>query len=380
MKPIQWSGSDSMEATAERKHQTSTHVVNNQYLRASIDFFYAELALRLLTFFWLYWAVQKFNLYLGRPAELFEPLNMVGRLVAPALPQKEVFWGVMTVAALANGSKFFLRKAILPQMVLAAALLWINLVLWSYGYLPHVNHLFLLAHLFLIFVAVERPAVNAPDKYQYAGINWFYFGLLFVYTLSGLWKIAALGKKLLSHSPDVHWLKPEAALYNAVVSFRDYDQPFPFAHLYLEYPWVWQIGFVVTVYFLTSAVVAAWHPPLRPWIGALLICFHLINQFAFLIFFVVTCLTVFCLFFPYSLIFRKHQTRYSFPREIRFTGRKQQACYVRQYEDGEQDVYLGFEAYRQRLLDQRYYLAGLLYFPGVKPFTELYWRVIRPKF
>ncbi|WP_181307312.1 hypothetical protein [Rufibacter sp. XAAS-G3-1] len=363
-----------MAPNASSRPKTSDSGFFNRYLRASTDFFYAELFLRLFTFVWLCWALTKFDQYLDRPAELYEPLTWVGSLVTPVLPRKEVFWGVLAVAALANLGKFFVKRAIIPQVVLAAALLWINLVLWSYGYLPHVNHLFLLAHLFLIFVVVEKPGVNKPDKIQYTSINWFYFGLLFVYTLSGLWKIAALAKKLLSASADVHWLRPPAALYNALVSFREYDQPLTFAHLFLEYPWVWQIGFVAVVYILTSAVAAAGHPPLRPWVGALLMGFHLINQFAFLIFFVVACLTILCLFFPYSLVCRQYRELCRFPIDFRFTGKKRTATYIRTYEDGQEDAYHGFEAYRQRLQDKHYYLSGLLCFPGVKLVTELCWR------
>ncbi|RNI23688.1 hypothetical protein [Rufibacter latericius] len=364
-----------MEKTVSRQQKTSEHGRFNQHLRAVVDFYYAELFLRLLTFVWLYWALTKFHLYLDRPPELYEPLTLLGRLAAPVLPAKEIFWTVVALAALANFSKLFRKRALIPQVLLAASLLWINLVLWSYGYLPHVNHLFLLAHLFLIFVAVERPGKNRPDQIQYATINWFYFGLLFVYTLSGLWKIAALAKKLLSSSAAVHWLRPEAALYNALVSFRDYDQPFRLAQLFVDFPGVWQLGFVATVYFLTSAVAAAWHPPLRPWVGGLLICFHLINQFAFLIFFVVACLTLLCLFFPYGAVFRQSRTQYRFPAVFLFSGRKQEAAYFRQYEDGQEDAFFGFEAYRQKLLDWNYYQAGFLYFPGIKILTELTWRL-----
>ncbi|AKQ47132.1 hypothetical protein TH63_18190 [Rufibacter radiotolerans] len=364
-------------ATAQTRGKLTESSLQNRYLRAVVDFFYAEQALRLFTFVWLYWALEKYVLYLQRPADLFEPLTLVGKLVAPELPAKELFWTVAAVCAVANLVKLFHKKSLVLQAVLAAGLLWMNLVLWSYGYLPHVNHLFLLAHLFLVFVVVEAPAKNHPDRVQYASINWFYFGLLFVYTLSGLWKIAALGKKLISASTDVHWLKPEAALYNAVVSFRDYDQPFTMAQLYTDFPWVWQLGFLVIVYVLTSAVAAAWHSPLRPWVGGFLVLFHLINQFAFLIFFVVACLTLVCLFFPYGLLFRQYRQKLAVPVRVNFEGKGNQARYRLQYQQQDQEeVFTDFEAYRQRLLDSNYYLAGLLYLPGVKAVTRLWWKLL----
>jgi len=296
--------------------------------------------------------------------------------VAPSLPAKGVFWAVVAGCALANLGKFWASGSLLLQGLLAAGLLWINLVLWSYGYLPHVNHLFLLAHLFLVFVVVEHPAKNRPGKEQYQSIQWFYFGLLAVYTLSGLWKVAALGKKLVSASGGVHWLKPEAALYNALVSFRDYDQPFAMAQVYTEFPWVWQLGFLAVVYFMVSAVAAAWHPPLRPWVGAFLVAFPLLNQFAFLIVFGVACLTLLCLFFPYSLVFRRYRQALERPTHTRFEGKGNAASFQRIYASGLQEAYAGFEAYRQRLLDKRYYLAGLLYLPGVKAAMRLYWQIL----
>jgi hypothetical protein len=364
-----------MPPTSQAEGKQTQGSLHNRYWRAAFDFYYAEQALRLFTFVWLYWALEKYAMYLQRPTDLYEPLTWVGRLVAPELPGKELFWLVAAICAVINLVKLVHKKSLWLQAFLAAGLLWINLVLWSYGYLPHVNHLFLLAHLFLVFVQVHHPARNTPDRVQYTIINWFYFGLLFVYTLSGIWKIAALGKKMLSAGTDVHWLRPEAALYNAVVSFRDYDQPFAMAQLYADWPWVWQLGFVLVLYMLTSAVAAAWHPPLRPWVGGFLVLFHLINQFAFLIFFVVACLTLVCLFFPYGLVFRQYRQKLAVPTQVLFEGKGNLTRYRRRYQDLE-EVFTGFEAYQQRLLDTHYYLAGLLYLPGVKAITQLWWQIL----
>ncbi|MGV3539843.1 MAG: hypothetical protein ACO1OQ_08535 [Rufibacter sp.] len=359
------------------QEQVSSSGKRNQYLRAAVDFFYAETMLRVFTFVWLYWALAKFELLLQRPSILYTPINAVAEAVAPTLPEKHVFWGIAGTVALANLAKLFYRKIIWLQGLVAVGLLWINLILWGYGFLAHVNHLFLLAHLFLLFLTVERPSANQVGAAHYQTINWYYFGLLFTYSLSGLWKVAAYARKIWQNSPDVHWLKPEAALYNALVSFRDYDVPLPFAHLFLYYPWVWQIGVVLVVYLQVSAVAAAWQPALRPWMGFFLIAFHLLNQFAFMVFFVVGCFTLLCLFFPYSWLLPAYRERQIQPEVKSFQGKGLKAQYARTYSNGEQDIFTGFEAYRQRWLDRHYYLTGILYLPGVQLFVWLFMRLFR---
>ncbi|MFC6996441.1 hypothetical protein [Rufibacter roseus] len=342
-----------------------------QRLRTGVDFFYAETALRIFTFVWLYWAWAKFEVLLQRPAVLFTPEGLISECLIPALPGKEVFLGVIAIAAAMNGVKFIWRSSLLAQVVLALCLLWINLIIWSYGYLPNVNHLFLLAHLFLVFACFNKSSLFSGKQEVSTGINWFYLGLLFTYSLAGTWKVAALAYKLLTSSTDVHWLKPEAALYNALVNFRDNDLPLTFAPLFTDYAWVWQLGFVGVTYLQATSIWAAWRPTLRPWVGAFLICFHLLNQFAFLVSFVVACLVLLCLFFPYSLFLNKVIKAQHV--QTSWGGSRREASYKRQYPSGEQDGYVGFEAYRQRLLDKNYYLFGILYLPGIRTVVEAWW-------
>ncbi|WP_066832675.1 hypothetical protein [Rufibacter ruber] len=369
--------SDRVVDTSTQRGGWSAAGRHNRYLRTAVDFFYAETAFRAFTFLWLYWAMAKFELLLERPRVLYTPMNAIAESIAPVLPAKPAFWAVLCVAAVANLAKIFCRQTVWLQGLLVGCLLWANLVLWGYGFLSHINHVFLLAHLFLVWVAVEKPSNNPPSREQFQTINWFYLGLLFTYTLAGLWKVGALGRKLLMSSGDVHWLKPEAALYNALVSFRDYDQPFPYAQLFLGYPWVWQVGFVLVVYLQVASVFAAWRPALRPWVGFFLVCFHLLNQFAFLIFFKVTCLVLLCLFFPYSWLLPAYRRRKLSPAHAAFQGKFLAATYKRLYANGEEDSFNGFEAYRQLWVDTYGYAAGIFYLPGINTAVSFFMRVFR---
>ncbi len=351
-------------------------VTYNDSLRAAVRFYYAQKFFRAFTFVWLYWNAAKFVQLLERPSVLFSPGHFMAQWLVPVFPAEVLFWLVLLLVGLGNGWNLFLKPSWVWQTVVALGLLWINLLPWSYGAQSHVNQLFLLAHLFLVCLNGEKPSRNHPNSTQFTAFNWFYRGLLFTYTLSGLWKVPSLLYKIGTQSADVHWLGAEAALRNARTSFLEYDLVLPFSDVFVNYAWAWQLGFVAVVYLQVTAVVSAARLPLRPWVGAAFIGFHLVNQFAFLIFFVVACFTLLFLFFPYEAVFPAfRQLRQTSTSQL-FTGSRMQARYERKYAQAPPETYTSFEAYRQKLLDRNYYLFGILYLPGLRTVVEASWRLL----
>ncbi|MCJ8164568.1 HTTM domain-containing protein [Pontibacter sp. E15-1] len=328
--------------------------------RQVFNFFIGTLALRVFSFVWLFWTVRKFQLLLQRPPELFWQLHQLPRLLMPTLPGEWLFYCIAGLAVALNGYLLVrARNQTLPQALLAVCLLWLNLPQWGYGILSHVNHTFLLAHLFLIFIPVNRASLSLPDHYLSKSIQWYYAGILFTYTLAGLWKIPALLYKLVIASPDMTWLHPDAALSNAFVSFRNYDLAFETTPFFTVFPVFWQASFVLAVYLQSVSVFAAFRQPLRPWIGLFLVLFHVMNMVAFQTFFVVATVVVLCLFIPYDAMFPRlfHQRQNgSVPKP-----------YISLYSSA-------FDGFRFKILQKHFYLAGLLYFPGVHTLAKTFLR------
>ncbi|RIJ42632.1 hypothetical protein D1627_01890 [Pontibacter oryzae] len=320
--------------------------------RNGFNFFFGVMALRVFTLLWLFWTVKKYFLLLQRPLELFWQHNFYLNWLMPELPGKMLFLSITALAAILNLLQLIrLRNSAWLQLPLALCLLWLNLPQWSYGFLSHVNHLFLLAHLFLIFIPLHKHSWRQPDQYTSKAINWFYAGLLFTYTLAGLWKIPSILYKLLTSSPDVHWLHPDGALYNAFVSFRSYDLPLHFTKLFTAVPLVWQASFILTVYVQSISVFAAFRQQLRPWVALFLILFHVVNMLAFQTHFVVAICVLLCLFLPYDLLLP------ALFRPKSLSGSPHIAA-------------TSLERQRNRLSQRHYYLSGILYLPGLRTLAQ----------
>lgn len=316
--------------------------------RNGFNFFFGVMALRIFTLLWLFWTVKKYFLLLQRTPELFWQSNLYLNWLMPELPGKMLFLSITALAAILNLLQLIrLKSSAWLQLPLALCLLWLNLPQWSYGFLSHVNHLFLLAHLFLIFIPLEKYSWRQTDENTSKAINWFYAGLLFTYTLAGLWKIPSVLYKLLTSSPDVHWLHPDGALYNAFVSFRSYDLPLHFTKLFTEVPFVWQASFILTVYIQSISIFAAFRQQLRPWVALFLILFHVVNMLAFQTHFVVAICVLLCLFLPYDLLLPS-----LFRLEPSFGSSHIPAT--------------NFERYRNRLSQRHFYLSGIFYLPGIR--------------
>ncbi|WP_439879571.1 hypothetical protein ACSX1A_10305 [Pontibacter sp. MBLB2868] len=338
----------SAKTQSEQREEIAQNVFN---------FFVAEKVLRLFTFLWIYWTVQKYILLQDRPEEIFWFNDKLVSWIMPALPGAFLFYTVVGVAVAANLLQLVrLRNMVLPQFVLALCLMWLNLPHWGYGYISHVNHTLLLSHLFLTFVPVNRQTLLSPDKYVHQSINWFYAGILFTYTLAGLWKVPSLLYKLITFSPDAHWLHPHGALFNAFVSYRNFDLDFELAPLFTEYTLFWQVSFLIVVFLQCISIFGATRLPLRPWIGLLLVIFHVMNMLVFLTFFVVATILIICLFTPYSVLLQPLYKKYCTIVVVSPEATQGKI---------DQEI-TPFEEYRNRLKSTNYFLAGILYLPGLR--------------
>ncbi|GAB3199496.1 hypothetical protein ABID22_002354 [Pontibacter aydingkolensis] len=337
-------------------------------LRNTFNFFYAVQALRLFTFVWLYWTINKYQFLRQRPSKIFWYDHALPSLVMPALPAPLLFYTVVALVAACNLYQLLRQKNhTLCQALLALGLLWLNLALWGYGFLSHINHLYLLAHLLLTFIPLSKKSLPHASVYLHQNINWFYAGLLFTYTLSGLWKIPSLLYKLITNSGDIHWLHPQAALVNAVVGHRSLDLDFTLAPLFTEYVLFWQVSFLVVLYIQSASIFTASRQPTRPWMGLLLLIFHTVNMLFFQIYFVVASVAIICLFMPYNLLFSKKY-------KATFSNVSDNAAAMN--EDNETTA-SPFEKYRTKLNSKSYYLSGLLYMPGLRTLANLLTRLTR---
>ncbi|MFD2515104.1 hypothetical protein ACFSRY_14625 [Pontibacter locisalis] len=331
--------------------------------RNVFNFFVSVQVFRIFTFVWIYWTIQKFILLQDRPKEIFWFNDKLVSWIMPALPGETLFYTIAGIAIAANLVQLvFLRNMVIVQLVLALCLLWLNLPHWGYGFLSHVNHTLLLSHLFLIFVPVSRHLLQAPDKYVHQAINWFYAGILFTYTLAGLWKVPSLLFKLVTFSPDAHWLHPYGALFNSFVSYRNFDLNFELETIFTEHVLLWQVSFLIVVYLQSISIFGAFRQPLRPWIGLLLIIFHVMNMLVFLTYFVVATLLIVCLFTPYSLILQPLYKRY-----YAVINSISEASVVKE----PAEYQTAFENYRNKIKESNYYLSGILFLPGLRTASRL---------
>lgn len=175
---------------------------------------------------------------------------------------------------------------------------------WSYGFFSHVAHLLLLAHLFSIFISFRITTEKRGAEISNTTLNWYYGGLLFTYFLSGLWKWLGLFYKVFFKPTDINWLHPDASLFNAIISFYNYDLNFNLLPLF-SYPLFWQISFILVLFIQIFCVLAAFRPQLRTGMALALIVFHIINAIVFATVFVIAPLIIACLFFPYYSICQK---------------------------------------------------------------------------
>jgi hypothetical protein len=64
-------------------------------------------------------------------------------------------------------------------------------------------------------------------------------------------------------------------------------------------------------------------------------------------------------------------------KERNFSGRGRNALYERIYQDGSQDRFSGFYAFREKIYDAKPVTGGLLYFPFLEFIIPVVWKLCR---
>lgn len=355
----------------------SDESVHNERVFLHFNFFYAEKLLRILVFGWLVYQGFLYLSFMERPAELFYPMTYFGRLFMPEFPSPLIFGLVVLTSTLANTYCYFKNANIPAKAILAFGLLYINALQWNYGYFSQAGHLFVLVNLFIVFVKVPGPGKGNVKNPEIAeSVKWSFIGFMGTYSISGIWQVIGLvfGDTLAPGTQS--WLSTETTLFNIVAGFRSWDLSLDSVLIdVFTVPYIWPILYVGILNLQLFSFLAAVRLPLFYWVGSGTILLHLFNMVFIKTVFIVTPLLILILFFPYHLVFRnKFESLIFLEKETNFSGRYLHAVYTRKYEKGI-DVYSGFYAYREHMLDRGKWLAGLLFLPGLSLLVTVIWRI-----
>lgn len=261
----------------------------------------AQRILMLLTAGWVVYKAIQFVDLLVRPSLLFVPSTWLHQLVLPSLPPAWLFWGVCSLAIMCIGMLLCTRHTLALRAGLSLLLLYINLPQWSYGFLSHVGHHLILAHVLAIFLPLHCSSISETKQAALArSIQWYHGGLLSTFALSAAWKLRDVLLHQFITFETIHWLWPDAAYRNAIASFRMYDLPLDSWALQLYgSAWLWQLGFVcvslVQLFLPVLALRARWHS----WILLFLLFFFVSNGLLINTWFVASPLVFVALLFPY---------------------------------------------------------------------------------
>ncbi len=344
----------------------SEHYWDRERKELQFNFFYADRLLRIFTYFWLGYQFFVFLELCDRPKEIFSPVNYFPKVFMSGFPSLWYFGFVASVAMITNTISLINSRLILNKAILVFCVMWISNVRWSYGFLSNVGHCFILTHLFCLFIPA-RKSENIEEDISHARIiQLLYFGVLVVYTISGIWKAGGLAYKLTLQPEVINWLHPQAALVNSISGYRYWDiHPGILLHAF-DFPIIWQVLFVITLYLQLISFSASLRLPLLYWIGLGSIIFHFHNTIFMRTEFYVTPLILTILFFPYHLLLKggKNISYLKFKSEEAFTDKG--VIYRRTFENGATEAFSGFFAIREKCRDQRKWYYGFLYLPGIE--------------
>ncbi|WP_028981986.1 hypothetical protein [Sporocytophaga myxococcoides] len=355
-----------------RIERHSPHYNDREEKELAFNFFYADRFLRIFTFFWLFYQVYNYFQLQDRPKELFIRMNYFSKSFISEFPSSAYFFSIIIVALISNSFSIKNSSSILNKALLLFCIMWFTCLKWSYGFASHVGHFFILTHFFGLFIPAKSTDSQNQGS-QICTIRLFYFGLMVTYTISGIWKLGGLIQKLVFSPHVIHWLHPQAALVNAVSGYRFWDNQLgSLLHAY-DYPIIWQILFLLTLYLQIISFVASVRLPLFYWIGLGTIIFHIHNIVFMRTEFYVTPIIITILFFPYHLILKKKSTAIKYLNfEIQKSGEGKEFQYKRIYENGISDEFIGFYAFREQCRDSRKWYYGFLFFPGISLFANFY--------
>jgi hypothetical protein len=369
MIPQLWSllASEPLENVQRGATGTSAH-----RFRLAYSMYWGQIALLIYTFGWLVHCALNYETVALRPEVLFGPEHWYGRLFMQQLPPRWLFYSLLGLAAMADVAVLVYKRSFALRILLTLLLLWVNLPLWSYGFASHVSHLFLLAHVFGIFVDWRKPQFGHIDKYQYYSFQWYLLGVFATYTMSGLWKWIGLLYKFVFQPDAINWLHPDAALLNAVVSFRNYDLPLEPIPWLMETKLLFILGFFIVLYIQTFSFLGAFRQGTHFWLLIGLIVFHVMNIVAFHTVFYTAPAVVTMLLFPYHWL-PGAQNQIPRPTKVKWIKDHRHMAYTRVYPNGEEDTFQGFNALRERWMDINPALGGLLSAPLVRTVTRIFW-------
>lgn len=344
----------------------------NTARRTAWSGYYADRALLGFSFAWIVGRWAKRQLIIERPEVLYEPLTWLGALAFPE-PISDAAWLSLAALMTASIGLCLWRPRLIAARVGVAicALLLISTEL-AYGKMEHVNHLFLLAHVYAIFLPMGRPgqpysAESESDEgvaIQAEATRWYQAGLLLIYTMAGLWKFFDMTLRSLL-KPEMTWLHPEAMPALTALSYRAHDFALSIPEALWTIRWIFPAGYVVLAFLLATAVLAPFRRPLLLLILPTVVLFHIMNVLTVYALFLSTIIVAVLLFTPYDLLvpaIRRHLTPVT---NTTFEGVGADARYERHYANGDVDVFKGFYAYRTRLEDRNWLRAAPLYYPGV---------------
>jgi hypothetical protein len=345
----------------------------NTYSVSNLNFYYSSKAIMILSILWIIYHVYYYQSLLLRPEELFIQKVWFGKIFLPSFPSPFLFYSVSAIGIVLILSILVYKDHWIVRFLILFIILWINLVRWSCGGESLSSHLLMLSHLFALGIPVASIKKNKEDGMLHKTLTWFYLGLLITYVLSGFWKVSSLIYKLIFKQDEMTWLSSKAALFTSQIAYHLIDQPADSRLFLFNYPLIWQAGFLLTCYILLFSFVASYRPSLRFWIGLALIVFHQINNIAFDVVHYVSSFTLLCLFFPYQELLPSINKTLVPITTVNFSGKKGKAFYQRIYSNGDQDVFYGFYAYREKMVDQNAVFGGILYMPLLDALLNLAW-------
>ena len=264
--------------------------------------FNAYYAIEILYFLSLAWiSYHHWNFIPQRPKEIYEPMSYFGRILSPGMPSLIYYYLVFGIAYLTNFLLLITKyKNVLVLRILhVLCLLWINSETWSFGYLSHVGHLFILSFLMALFI--KR---NIPDA---DGIKWraksyaVYFGtLLLTYTMSASWKIFYVLYDAVKGVHGEDWAAPKAMLYNAANGHALMNTPFTFEATLVSIPILPEIAFwAITIVMLTAFISVLNYKYFRFTLFCLMV-FHIANMIIVGAFFWIAPLVLLIFLLPYD--------------------------------------------------------------------------------
>lgn len=336
----------------------------NESMRAAWSSHYADRGLLLLTLGWLGLRIENWIAISQRPDAIYEPKMWLGSLVFPTLPNSAI-WYTLAAAVLVCVLISLARPRLLaPRIVLTLGVLLLIAPEFGFGHMQHVNHLFLIGHLYSTFRPLGRPKSLEEAELRARGYSWFLLGLLAVYTASGLWKIVDMTIRDVL-KPGVTWLEPEAMLATSIAAMRSVDLTMTVPRFVESVAWIFPIGYVLLTIVFAASFLGAFRRPLLLIIVPVIAIFHLLNAITLYALFISTIVVAFVLMMPYDYVLPTIERKLSPVRSTDFTGRGHDARYIRTFENGDTDVFMGFFAYRERLHDRSALLAAPLYYPGI---------------